>query len=541
MEMISRYESVLNKYGFDALKADYLSELDTSESRNNSVGVFGEGNAVIQLLVDLFGLEELNDVLFPGAFQLKILHGEEKKYCSLENDTETTLSQHELIEKLSDTGGLDTTDTVFHGNIYLPDYKLKDVEVNAYTLGESIDERKLIQTDVCVVVLSASRMLSIKERALIKNPLCKKHCFFIGDIDKLQVEERDQVIDLLAPYTKNGEKYYVLPCREFTGSVFSNWVQLLNVEMNRQEAVDAYYKPKIAELIQKQIEDAVNRKDLIKGLLQHMESAKKSLPEYKTRAVRYINTHYIEGLKTNTSSDIISFYERLNQSIVDGVKEERNVKELQEELPHYIAGEWTEYIDKNLSVRLNKQLDDISPAIEVYINEKVAQFLEEILTQEEFNYLNELVRKGISDGQISDHQASNISGNNPLDKRESTTVRQVLPKCLIALGGIAVLTSSFIPGALLILAGFKGNKDAVDDMQEELIEAGKKLNHEYLKEAQGNLEELMKQIRISTELTSERCFTDVVDSLLNIISGYREDLQSLEEMINGLNADLSAL
>lgn len=540
MGNIKKYEKILDQYHLDALKEKYLKLYEASEGRNTAVAIMGEGSAVIQVLADLFDIPKLGKI-FPGNFHIRFRQGDHKTYECMKDGREQELSLEEFLEKMQGAGGLEDAESVFEGILEAPMEILNRLNIEALTLPECIDSEALLYNDVCAVVLSATRMLSVKERSLIKNPLVMNKCYFLCDLENVHEEEREHVTALLEPYMSEGEQRYIIPYQGERESIFHAWSVAPRVMENRAAAIDRYFKPLMIDAVRARFAAAAREGERTGRMIAGLESAGNELPKYKNKTVRYISTNFIDGIKTNTTSEILSFYEKLNDDITAGVREERNIKGLQEELPNFIAGAWNGYVKNNLNVLVQTNVDRVTPAIEDYVDAKTELFLKESLTEEEFDDIAEVVSKVIREGEISGGKAGTAIGNIPLDQKESSTLRSVLPKCMMALGGIAVLSSCVLPGALLMAAGFKGNMEAAEESKNVLIEAGKKLNYEYLKEVQSGLEQLMRHIEVSTEVTVERCYSEVIDSLIRLIRSYQDRNRQIDKEMTRINADLEAL
>lgn len=536
-----KYTSILDKYGLSDIKKDYVAQIDAAEGRPVSVGIFGEGSSIRQLLTEILQLSELNSVFFTRAFVIRIIYGEEKRYSQLVQGAEQILSFDEFTEKLRGDDLLSEEEDIFEGNIALPNAELKELSLFVATLSNGIDDMMLLNNDICAVALDATHLLSLEERRFLKNPLNTKKYYFLCDYEKVHKEDRNQVKSLLEAYIPD-KRYWTLPLEESEYTkIQAEWKSLSDLYESRIAKIDTYTKPQIEQAIRKKLTAMEHESNLMQQLISHLDAAKSELPTYKDKTVRYVYMNYITGIKEDTTSEVLRFYEKMNEDITSGIQEEKDIKSLQEELPNYIAGEWAKFIDKNLNLQIQTSAEKVIPAIEEYIDSKTELYLKEVLTAEEYEYITIIVSEL---GQIDDKIAGGtdaISGNTSLDKTENMTLRKVLPKCLIALGGIVMLSSSFIPGALLLAAGWKGNSDVIEEIQQELIKEGKKLNHNYLKEVQTNLEQLMERIKAETEVTVEQCYSNVIDSLIQFIHSYQEQTRELNKKISSINYDLENL
>lgn len=540
MDKDLKYIRILDKYNLTEMKNNYLTWMNHAETGSIAIGIFGEGQEVVKLLSELLNLPELNSILFPGEFRIRIIYGAELCYYQKENREEQQLSFEEFSEKIQGSD-LDIESYVFEGIIAVPDSNIKDVIFTAATIADGFNDELLLQTDISVVALSATHLLSMKEREFIRNPLNTRKCFFLYDLEKVHEKEREQVKALLESYLSENEKYWILPSKEACSAFWMLRKEEADCYEKRVRKIDTYMKPFIEAEIRTALSAADDEESLMRQTMQHLSSAQDELSKYKQRTTRYIFSNYISGIKNNTSSEIFDFYERLNQDITEGVKEERDIKSLQNELPHFITGAWSEFVDNILNSHVQQNVEMVAPAIEEYVNSKVELFLKELLTEEEYQCVNDLVNNIVDSNPVSEGKADVIPGNAVMERKESAAIRRVLPKCLIVLGGIAVLGSSFIPGVLLLAAGLKGNSDAIEEMQEELITAGKKMNYQCLNEVQSNLEQLMERIKIETEITVENCYSEVLSSLVRLAQSYQEEINKMSEKSASIHADLETI
>ncbi len=352
-----KYEEVLDKYGLDDLRKDYVQAFGRLDERPVSVGIFGEGQTVLKVLEDLFDIPELKEILFPGDFRIQLQYGENKEYKQMERGNGKALSFSGFSQKMQGMGGLEEEDHIFEGEIILPDPVLNHLTILGATLSETLEDKVLLSNDICAVALSATHMLSIKERNFIKNPLNIAKCYFLCDIDMIHEEEREHIKSLVDPYLSDGEKCCMIPDNGASDAILDSWITASNIRENRIAAVDIYFKPIIYSAICGKLSSISCESTFVHQIAAHLESAKNEIPTYQEKTIRYVYTNYIDGVKTNTTSEILCFYEKLNDDIAEGIREERNIKELQEELPNYIAGAWTEFVERDLSAQIQVNVD----------------------------------------------------------------------------------------------------------------------------------------------------------------------------------------
>lgn len=541
MDRVFQYSQILDKYNLTEMKDNYLTWMDQAENGSVSIGIFGEGQVILKVISELLDMPELNSILFSGEFRIQVTYGTRRCYYQTINNIDQQLSFENFSEKIQGADNFESEDYVFEGTIAVPDSRIKDVIFTAATIANGFDDDLLLHMDISAIALSATHLMSAKERRFIKNPLNTRKCFFLCDLEKAHENEREQVKAVLEPCLSENEQYWILPSEEAKSAFWTLWKDEEDFYEKRIRKIDAYMKPLLEAKVNTVLSEAIHEESLMRQTMEHLSCAQNELSQYRQKTIRYISSNYIEGIKVNTSSEIIEFYEKLNQDITEGVKEERNIKSLQDELPYFISGEWSEFVDSILNVHIQENVERVAPAIEAYVDSKTELFLKELLTEEEYQCVSDLISTSVESGHVSDHKADVVPGNAVIEKKENTALRRVLPKCLIALGGIAVLGSSFIPGALLLAAGFKGNNDVIEEMQQELIAAGKKMNYQCLKEIQSNLEQFMERIKIETEVTVENCYSEILKSLMQLVQSYQEEIHKMSEKVVSIRADLETI
>ena len=231
----------------------------------------------------------------------------------------------------------------------------------------------------------------------------------------------------------------------------------------------------------------------------------------------------------------------MNQDITIGIEEEKDLKSLQTELPNFIAGAWSEFVSNVLNVRVRENINEVTPAINAYIDDKVDLFLRDILTDSEYERIKGIIEEALHDHKEYSPYPDRVTDQSTPIENGGAGLRKILPKCLIALGGFVMLSSSFIPGALLLVAGIRGDREASKEIKEELVVAGKKLNYQYLKEVQDNLDKLIMQLNTEVSYIIERCYKEIVDTLVGLIPKYEKGVEEIQCQIADIKNDLQVM
>lgn len=536
----SQYMQTMDKYGLNEIKSKYISLVDRAEAAPVSAGFFGEGPTVLKVLGNILRLPELSSILFTGEFRLHISRADQQTFFQKNAQGNIPLSFSEFAEMLQGSDGLNDSDEMFEGGITVSGDLLDGLTLTAATLEKGVDPEALLYTDTSALCLSATHLLSMQERALIKRPEISNPHFFLSDHEKIREDERENVESIF--YSFAFGPAYLVPSDDCDAkALFDIWKQPDCLSQLRQSKIDAYIAPMISAEIRQRLDAVIGERDLMEKTVLHLQEAKEELPKYRDKTTRYIFVNYVDGIKTNTHSELLRFYEKMEWDIKEGIEEEPDVKALQDALPNYIAGSWSEFVENILEPKIQRNIRSLEPAIEEYVNEKAELFLKELLTPEELDLVDVVIRDAVKRGNISNSITDVISGSAPMDKAENVTLRRMLPKCLMALGGIAVLSHSILPGALFLAAGWKGNQKINEELQEQLITEGKKINNQYLKEVQSSIERLTERIKNETSDTVEKCYAGILDSLIRLTQDYQENTKEIHDRITSIRADLDAL
>lgn len=533
---------LINKYQFIDIKNEYNRLIDCAKTRQISSIITGEPKTLLNLIADLFDIAELNGIMFPTEFNIKFLYSENTAFGIYDSNSIKAISFEDFSEKIQDCSSIDDVGDIFNGIIYLNNPILQNITVNATTINNNIDKKLLLNYDFYILALSAVHFLSITERNFIRNSNIRNKTFVVYNLDKIHDDEIENVKKLIIPYTDNNSSvFYASLSKQNIESIFKAINNIENVEINRIERICDFLNPEI----KKQISDVLTSNDLKlqsnTNIIANINKILSSLNEYQDKTIRYVSTNYIDSIKQNTISCLLNFYEQMNQNIKVGIDEEKNFNKLEKEIPNFIASCWSDFVDNTLNNCLEDNIFKIIPSVNSYVDDKIDFLLKDIVEQPEYEKIKQTIHNIIIEKMVDRQYLNQQQVTETSSKDTAIELRKILPKFLMALGGVVMISSSFIPGALLLAAGFQGDRNVSKEIRADLITQGKNLNFNYLKEVQNSLDIIIS--KIDTELSNliKLGYKQISDILSNSLPQYNEKIEQIQTDIYQLKADLDNL
>ena len=120
---------------------------------------------------------------------------------------------------------------------------------------------------------------------------------------------------------------------------------------------------------------------------------------------------FIEPLQVSVQGDLNEFYKKLQSNLVEGIEEENNIAELREALPYYINGSWYEFLEA-LNEKIFSKVSETNNSLQDDIVKSVENLLTQVLTDDEYNEIHDLILDALYKKSQDDEQFSTPSESN---------------------------------------------------------------------------------------------------------------------------------
>lgn len=549
------YMAAAERYGMQDVIELAESRRKAMENAPFTVGLVGNHFKIIPVLAELTGITELDGISARRSFFMEIVEGEETACFHLDGQEDGKMTFQEIKNVLEEFDSLDSEEKlpVFHVRLTVAGWKIKNVRLLA--IGAETDFRDIqwqevtFLMDECCMVLSASRLLAMEERSLIRKGEVPVNIYILTDMQQILEEEgqNDVLRQLISFIGGNGENVVRADKRERMQDLCAIWE-------SESRDVDTVAKRRLETL-----EKAVCRQlecnlESIKSLYQsdgkkiqdmtnHLAKAYGELPSYKERTTRHIRMYYLEEMKSELESELIRFHTKLRQDLKTGIEEESDIKQLQNALAGYIVGEWESFLGETLKTHLEDTALRVDTEIESYISQNVETLLRQYLSREEYSDLKSLIAGKFEKNGISPQNGSmEMDGNGVLfDSSGKNSFSGLLPKCVMAAGSVAILCSAFLPGALMVFMGYQMNSGAKEAAKEKLLQEGREMSDQCLKEVQKKMQEAFADMEKDVAKLVEDCYDTVMNRLVSILEGFKKDDAGMQEKVAQIEAEIQGM
>ena len=545
--------AIAERYGMREIAGFAERQKEELERAPFTVGIIGNNHTAMALLADLTGMEELEGIAANRSYFIEILEGDEAACFTEDGEEEKRIPLSEMKEELEKTVSLDSEEKLpaLRFRLYAaPDRAVSGVRLLAAGSAEEYRDIRLqdmqLAADELCMALSASRLLAMEERRLIRKEELPVGTYFLTGMSKVMEEEgRQDVLRQLVSFVGgDGENVIRTDDREKLRQLRSVW------ENRSMDAEDIVRKRR--ERLEKEVcKSAVNRLNSLKAeserslkeaqdLISHLENASGGLTAGREQTVRYIRMYYLEEMKTELQSELVSFHSELRENIKAGIEEEDDIRQLQNALAGYIMGEWETFIGETLKGRLEAAAARIDADIDGYIGQNAERALRQYLSEDEYNSLEDLL-KGQQEraGFTAQDEDLKMSGAGVLFERNRTgTITGFLPKCVMAAGGIALLCSSFIPGALMMLIGYQMNSGAQEAAKERLLQEGREISDKCLKEVREKMGQAFAEMESAADGLVSDCYDALQERLSAVLKELRKDASDQKEKLDQLETEI---
>lgn len=537
--MGNQYDGILSNYHVDQYLQEYEAGHKAIRDSVRRVYILGESLTVQGTIAALFSLQQYRwPHCVTAPLPLSLCSGPEKKYWLMDNGVKSACSEEEFFHCRTVEQSMDVNAPNIHGGIILTAGIPAGMEVTALGIDETdhLDEI-LVDADICVLTMSATRVLTLLDKKILKHPMNTTKICLLKDLDGLSSESDRQEVLSVVESALNGEgALYCLPLQEDTELLLQSWMNLTGVPEARVERLKLKYLAPVKEALENAQKDA----DQARKKAEQVANARQKFPSFKDRAYRRIKTYCVDNIKTDADSKFLMFYEQLNQDIAEGIREESDVKALQEQLFNFIAGEWDHFLEDDAKPSLNAEINQEVPRILAFIQDSSEGMLRELLEESEIAHLHRICSTNAAfispKGTAGEFSADGIFAGNTGD-----ALRSALPKCMIALGGITLLSGGLLTGAVLLAAGISGSSTAKEEAKAELVSAGRQWNGQFFRQSQACTEAFSSDVMAEVEDLLDEVCEQTVDAMRQIEEAYQKENVQITAQIASACAALDAL
>lgn len=549
------YMAAAERYGMQDVIELAESRRKAMENAPFTVGLVGNHFKIIPLLAELTGITELDGISACRSFFMEIVEGEETACFQSDGLGSVKMTFQEMKDVLEESSSLDSEEElpVYRVRLTVAGWKIKGVRL--LVIGSATDFRDIRWQEVtplmdeCCMTLSASRLLSMEERSLIRKGEVPVNIYILTDMQQiLEKEGRNDVLRQLISFIGgNGENIVRADERERMQDLCAIWenksMDADTVAKRRleilQETVCRQLKYNLESI--KSLYQSDGKK--IQDMINHLVKAYGELPSYKERTTRYIRMYYLEEMKSELESELVRFHTKLRQDLKIGIEEESDIKQLQNALAGYIAGEWETFLGETLKTCLEDTALRIDTEIESYISQNVETLLKQYLSREEYGDLKSLIVGQFEKNDIFPQDGTmEMDGNDVLfDSSRKNLFSGLLPKCVMVAGGAALLCSAVLPGALMIFMGYQMNSGAKEAAKEKLLQEGREMSGQCLKEVQKKMQEAFMNMEKDVAKLVEDCYDTVMNRLVSMLEEFKKDDADMQKKVARIEAEIQEL
>lgn len=548
-EYISHCISLARNYNCGELENTILSMQLRIQGEKLTIGIVGNEFTVPILLRGLFPKLEVGRI--SRSFRLDVEWGEETECFQLwPEGGESRISQEKLRDALLEDPFLEGEDSTYHapfcGRMTVTEESLKELRLiliaSAHDFDDFVWEELLPELDLCCVALSASKLLSKTERELARDRLNdKKPMYLLTGMEQVQKADQKKILEVLHTFTKEAQTEVLDSPEKFSG-LWETWRAMLpalpEAKMARIRSVCAYAGLKLAQVLEEQKKLLQMDGQEVARLVGNLSRAYQDLPDRKGKTMRYSH-RYLEELKTSINTELVHFNAEFRQCLKEGIEEESDIRQLQEALSGFVAGSWEEFWKETCEPKLRNQADKMDQSIRDHIYHQLDSLLKQYLTAEEYQELELILRGGYNVATSAGIYYSGVMLDQMPEERKAFF--RLLPGCFFVAGGVALLSSLFLPGLALLLAGWDMRGKLSAEQKEQLYANGVAMSDQCLTKLQEQIENGFKTIDQDMRKTVEEHYDLVMNQLVNILERYKAGDESSRERIAQIGTELAFL
>lgn len=490
------------------------------------------------ILNELAGdLVDLNRPLY-RSFRCTISFGEEKVRAFQNGEmTDTTMS--DLAQMLSQ---FDNAAAPMLCEIQLPHESLKNVNLRLISSGKDyadVDwEQILMESDYCYFTLTATALLSMCERKVLRDHLLPEIPDQLGILtvnDHLILSADRGDIDASLNRFFKGQ----VPVLSTTEEDFSLLAEIEKMASNLAD----YRQPRAERSVRLCLKKAIHQLDLqiqvlsedsetLEEALAILEEKARTLPSHMKTASRRARMQYTSQMKMDITEQASEFHHALKEQVQKDIAKRKDIAELQSVLPKYITSQWESEIER-LKGYIEEQVAKMQAGLDAYIEKDICDYVKSGVDMAMADYIFCLTNM---------YGKEEIVTNTPafkyVDKGYRYLLRPTSPEYKVIAGGVAILMFShplLATGAALMLVK-KQRSNMLEENRQGLIEAADKMSKEIFDQVVVQLDNTIKTIEDNLNTAVEDCYQKIMDTMVQALTDRKHDQNSYADKLEQLNA-----
>lgn len=490
------------------------------------------------ILNELAGdLVDLNRPLY-RSFRCTISFGEEKVRAFQNGEmTDTTMS--DLAQMLSQ---FDNAAAPVLCEIQLPHESLKNVNLRLISSGKDyadVDwEQILMESDYCFFTLTATALLSMCERKVLRNHLLPEMEGQLGILtinDHLILSADRSDIDASLNRFFKGQ----VPVLSTAQEDFSLLAELEKMASNLAD----YRQPRGERSVRLCLKKAIHQLDLqvqvlsedseaLEDALAILEEKARALPSHMKTASRRARMQYTSQMKMDITEQASNFYQALKEQLQKDVEKRKDIAELQDVLPGYIVSQWDNEVAQ-LQRHIEQQVAQMQNGLHEYIESDIRSYIESGVDLAMADYIFCLTNMYGSKDIVAQTPTFAFEEKTNVFKSLLSSGETTL---MTAAVGILILSHPLLGAGAAMLGLKKQKKKLLAENRQGLLEAADKMSRELFDQVVVNLDSTVKSLEDNLNTAVETCYQKIMDTMVQALTDRKHDQNSYADKLEQLNA-----
>lgn len=479
------------------------------------------------ILRRIFGGFEQLDRAFMRGYRCRISFGESEKVFIMHGDEQDETTYESIANslcRLDRTGIPAVCEITLHLDI------LKNIQIHVVASDndfEEIDwESLLMESDYCFFTLSATALLSMCERKVLRSYLIPNLKDALGIIlinDNLILEDDRADIDALL------EKFFGggAPCfREREGNygdVFKKLEELAgdvgNLRGLRRKRAERMLLSKAMQEVEAQTEVLSSDSERLEEAIEILREKAKALPARKESACRRARMKYTSKMKVDVAERLSKFQQSLMEKIREEVSKGKDAEEMQDILPSYIGDQWNAQAERTLKdIRISAE--EMQRDLNNFVEKDIRGYIESGTDAKTADFVFRLTELYSGTGFSADENTFEYE-----EKKNNTRLKQY---GVIASGVALVLMAHPIIGAAVAVYGSRkvkqtGEEAFLENSRQSLITASEEMCREIYDDMIVWADTVITSIEKNLTICMEECYQKMMDTMLQALNNRKED------------------